>query len=42
MGAVPTKEKRIKRLEKQVLKHICSSEIVKRLENKISVLKAKK
>lgn len=42
MGLVKSKERRIQRLEMQVKKHESNSEIVKRLQNKISVLKAKK
>jgi len=42
MGLVKSKERRIQRLEMQIKKHASNVEIVKRLENKINVLKAKK
>ena len=42
MGIKPSKEKMIKRLEKQVKKHSANPEMVKNFENRIKILKLRK
>jgi len=42
MGHTPTKEKQIKRLEKQVKKHSTNLKMVEKFEGRIKTLKGKK
>lgn len=42
MATAPSKDKQIKRIEKQIKKHSSNPEMVKRFKNKITVLSTKK
>jgi hypothetical protein len=42
MGQIPTKEKKVKRLEKQVKKHSTNPKMVEKFEGRIKTLKSGK